>query len=88
MSWVKDPVETLDYQFDWSKWLTTSEVISTATFTVADSLTKGATSHDNTTATLWLSGGMASVNYEITCTITTNQGRTGERTQLLAVQQR
>ncbi len=78
--WEKDPSAVLDYQFDWSGWLQESETISSATVTVDSGLTKDSQSNTTTKATVWLSGGTLGAVYKVACRITTNQGRTDERT--------
>lgn len=79
-TWSKDPNAVLDWAFDWSRWLATSEAISSSEVTVQEGLTKDSQSNDTDTVTVWLSGGTLGVTYEVTCSITTNQGRTDERT--------
>jgi hypothetical protein len=76
----KDPDATLDYTFDWSDWLGVSEQISGAPTTTVTGATKGSTTYDTTSVTQWISGGTAGETATIACKITTNQGRTDERT--------
>lgn len=78
--WEKDPQAVLDWAFDWSRWLATSETISSATVTVQSGLTKDSQSNSSTAVTVWLSGGTSGNTYSVACRITTNQGRTDERT--------
>jgi hypothetical protein len=79
-TWSKDPNAVLDWAFDWSRWLSESETISSAVIEVEDGLTKDSQSNTADTVTVWLSGGTLGVTYDVTCRITTNQGRTDERT--------
>jgi hypothetical protein len=79
-TWEKDPSAVLDWNFNWTNWLASAETISTATVTVGSGLTKDSQSNTTTTVTVWLSGGTLGTTYEVTCRITTNQGRTDERT--------
>jgi hypothetical protein len=79
-TWSKDPNAVLDWAFDWSRWLAEGETISSAVIEVEDGLTKDSQSNTADTATVWLSGGTLGVTYDVTCRITTNQGRTDERT--------
>ena len=79
-TWEKDPSAVLDWKFNWSNWLAAAETISSATVTVESGLTKDSQSNDTTTVTVWLSGGTLGEIYEVTCRVTTNQGRTDERT--------
>ncbi|WP_432112857.1 hypothetical protein [Streptomyces sp. S1] len=78
--WTKDPQAVLDWAFNWSRWLSEDESISSATVTVDAGLTKDSQSNDTGTVTVWLSGGTLGVTYKVACRITTNQGRTDERT--------
>ena len=75
----KDPNAVLDYQWDWSDWLAVGETISTAVFTVPTGLVLSSQSNTTTTATVFLSGGTVGDGYQVTLRITTNQGRTEDR---------
>lgn len=84
----KDPDATLDYIWDWTAWLAENETISSVTWIVPDGITEDTTTNDDTTATIWLSGGTAQTTYPVTCRITTNQGRTDDRTKAIRVKER
>ena len=96
MAFRKDPAAVLDYAFDWGTtadghdrpWLNEDETITAHTVTVDPGLTKGATSVDGGRVTVWLSGGTTGTNYKVTCAVTTNQGRTDERTIRIDVRDR
>ncbi|MFD4474694.1 hypothetical protein ACFWPU_01055 [Streptomyces sp. NPDC058471] len=79
-TWEKDPGAVLDWGFDWSNWLSAAEEISSATVTVDSGLTKNSQSNTVNTVTVWLAGGTSGTTYQVNCRITTNQGRTDERT--------
>jgi hypothetical protein len=80
-TWAKDSQAVLDWAFDWSKWLAVGESITgTPTVTVDAGLTKDSQSNTTNTVTVWLSGGTLGTTYKVACRITTNQGRTDERT--------
>lgn len=85
---LKDPNAVLDYRFDWSSWLAASETISTSAMTVSAGLTKDSESNTTTTATVWLSGGAEGTRYTVQNRITTNQGRTDDRTIQIRVSNR
>lgn len=85
---TKDPDANLDYVWDWSKWLTADETISNVAWIVAEGITKGTTFNDDSTATIWLSGGTVGDSYAITCRITTDQGRIDDRTKTIKVKAR
>ena len=86
--YTKDPNAVLDYKIDWGTWLGASETISTSTWTAATGITVNSSTNTTTTATVWLSGGTAGVQYMVTNRITTNQGRTDDRSLTISVQDR
>lgn len=88
VDWTKDPDAVLDWLFDWSEWLATSETISASTMTVSPGLTLNTSTFGSTTATAWVSGGTPGQPYTLANRITTNQGRTDERTITIRVVQR
>ncbi len=71
---VKDPDSVLDYVVDWSDWLG-EDTISSSDWTVPTGLTEDSASETTTTATIWLSGGVAGVTYTVTNHIVTAAGR-------------
>lgn len=82
----KDPQEVLDYSFDWSKWLAEdNDTISSHTMSADPGITVDSSSHTNTKATVWLSGGADDAKYQITNQIVTTMGRTAERTMTIFV---
>lgn len=88
-----DPDAILDYRWDWTAWLVDGDTITTAAVTDTTGSTEPAivvstTTHDDTSVTVWLSGGVAGQLARITCRITTNQGRTDERTLRLYITDR
>lgn len=87
-SFLKDPDATLDYGLDWSGWLQDSETISTAVWTVPTGITKSSQQESSTETVIWLSGGTAGTNYNLSCKITTSSGRIDERTMTIIVRNR
>jgi hypothetical protein len=83
----KDPDSVLDYQFDWSAWLG-GDTIASVTFSVNNGLTEDSSSNDDTSATIWLSGGESGQTYKVVCSITTSGGRHCNRTMIVPVQER
>lgn len=72
----------LDYVVDWSAWLFADDSIGSATWEVDQGLTQPATpssSFTTTTATIWLSGGVAGTTYLVKSIITTVVGRVMEQ---------
>lgn len=88
MTWIKDPDAVLDYQFPWTSWLGSGETITSHTVTVTDGITLDSDDEADGVVTLWLSGGTAGTRYAVACRITTNQGRTDERTRHVDVRER
>jgi len=84
----KDPDDVLDYSRPWGKWLATGETITTSSWIVPTGITKGSDTYDDTSATIWLSGGVAGGDYLITNRITTSAGRTVDRTFRIQVRER
>jgi hypothetical protein len=103
-TFVKDPVETLDYDRDWkykdeasrtaagtgNGWLATGETITTSTWAVPTGITQTtpAPSHTDGLAKIWLTGGTDGVDYTLTNTVVTNTGRTGKRSITIQVRAR
>ncbi len=89
-AWIKDPDATLDWEFDWTNWLSTSdgEVIVSHVITVQTGLTKVSDSATTETVTVWLSGGSVRNVYNVTCHITTSAGRQDDRTLGLTIADR
>lgn len=83
----KDPNAVLDYPIDWSDWLD-SDTISTSAWTVEPGITEDSSSNTTTVATIWLSGGTAGETYSITNTIVTAGGRTNDQTITIEVKNR
>ncbi len=88
VDWTKDPDATLDWLFNWGEWLAANESITASTMTVSPGLTLSSSTFGTTTATAWVSGGTTGQPYTLANRITTNQGRTDERTITIRVVQR
>lgn len=87
-TFVKDPNAVLDYRVDWSAWLPEGDTIDTSTWTVPSGINKDSESNDTTSATVWLSGGTAGVNYQLVNRVTTAGGRTDDRTITISVREK
>jgi hypothetical protein len=83
----QDPQDRLDWAFDWAKWLTDGETISTATVTTAPAGLTLTSDIGTTKVTVWVSGGTVGTRYAVTCHITTNQGRQAERTRYIDIKE-
>ena len=85
----QDPDEVLDYTLDWSDWLPNGDVITSATATGEAGLTVGATvSFTTTTTTVWLSGGTAGSEYDVSVHVVTTGGREGDRSITLQIKEK
>lgn len=82
----KDPDSVLDYQFNWSEWLG-DDTIASSTWEVPNGITKDSDTNDDTSATIWLSGGTVNETYEVTNRVVTAAGRTQDRTMIVPVQE-
>lgn len=87
-NYLKDPSAVLDYVVDWGTWMATGDTITTSEFIAETGITVDSDDHDDTTATVWLSGGTVGEIYEVTNRITTDQGRTDDRTIRIFVHER
>jgi hypothetical protein len=86
--WVKDPDAVLDWKWDWTNWMNANETISSSTFVADAGLTIDSSANGVTTTTVWLSGGNPGEPYRVSNKITTNQGRTDERSITIRVTNR
>lgn len=83
-----DPDAVLDYTFDWSAYLQEGETIASHDVSVASgTITIDSTAADDSTVTVWVSGAEGR-DVSLTCRVTTNQGRTDDRTLTLVVKER
>jgi hypothetical protein len=98
-SFIKDPVENLDYMWDWapltseqpgadSDWLQSGEIIVSHTITTTPGITFSNDLHTDTQVQVWLSGGTVGTSYIIVCLILTNHGRTSVRRITIKIQER
>ena len=87
-TFIKDPDAVLDYAFDWTEWLQSSETISVYTISIGAGIIKDSDSETNGIVTVWLSGGTDGETYEVACKITTGLGRTDERTAMVEMSER
>jgi hypothetical protein len=74
----KRPDEVIDLVVDYTTALA-GDTISTSTFTVATGLTKGTTTSDTTSATVWVSAGTAGEKYLVESQVVTAAARTKDR---------
>lgn len=94
----KDPDEVLDYRIAWGDWLQLGESISSRQWITDGNFTIDSNSQVDEEAiglktytdieVVWLSGGLDNTTGLITCRVTTNQGRTADRSFRLRCQTR
>ena len=84
----KDPDAVLDYQWDWSAWLSDDDSITSYTVTVDDGLTLDTDTNTSTAVTAWFSGGTIGERYDATAHIITADGREDDRTMRITVTER
>lgn len=86
----KDPQEaSVKYSMNWSGDLETDETILTSAWSVASGLTvnNDTISSDGKSTNLYLSGGVADMDYPCENTVTTSEGQTLQRTGMLPVRE-
>lgn len=84
---TKDPDATLDYKVDWSSWLV-DDTISGSQWIIPAGINFVIDSFDNTSATVWLSGGSVGSSYEVVNRITTDAGRVDDRTIIIKIREK
>lgn len=86
---AKDPTSSVDYSFDWSGWLTSSETINSATWSIdpagPGAPTLGTEINAASTRGIYVSGGLAGHRYRLSCRVETDAGRVAERSLTLRV---
>lgn len=86
---TKDPDAILDYSIKWTDWLISPDTIITATAVSDDlALTIVSVVHDGYIVTMWVSGGTPGGRSSLRCRITTQAGRTDDRTVYLKIKER
>lgn len=83
----KDPSAVLDFDVDWSTWLTAPETITSATATAETGVTVQSVTHTDRMAKVWLAGGTRGVDYRVTCHIVTSAGREDDWTFRIEVRE-
>lgn len=84
---MKDPDAVLDYKIDWSRWLPDGDSVSASSWDAESGLTVDSNTFDDTSTTVWLSGGTDGTSYSVTNHITTDAGREDDRTIIIAVKE-
>lgn len=97
----KDPVEKLDYIFDWASqsnnngltdWLAAGETIVSHTMTVNPdgelTVVSSEVVNSGTAILIWLEAGTNNTDYEVRCQIETSANRIAMRTAIIPVKKR
>jgi hypothetical protein len=85
----KDPDAVLDYTYDWGPYLLPlADTIVSVSWVLPTALTKVSESRTTTTATIYVSGGVADTSETVTCRIVTAGGRTDDRSITLKITNR
>jgi hypothetical protein len=87
-TFIKDPDEYLDYQWDFSTQLTDDgddTITGVPTITAPSGITLESQANSTTTVTAWLSGGTIGQRYSVECDMQTAGGRTYSRTIVILV---
>lgn len=85
MQWKDDLIIThdadddLDYEFDWSSWLSAGDTIDSYSMTYDAGITGYNESSSSDAVTYWIKGGTPGELYRVSCKIITAGGRTTER---------
>jgi hypothetical protein len=86
-SFIHDPNADLDYAVNWTAWLD-GDTIAASAWDVPTPLTSDQAAFTATTATVWVQGGTAGVDYQVRNRITTAAGRVEDRTITLMVREK
>ena len=87
VNFYKDPDSVLDYMIDWSIWLV-DDIITSSAWEATGGITIDLESYEDTTTTIWVSGGTIGRLYSFTNRIVTSGGRTTDRTFSIKCQNR
>lgn len=76
-NFVKQPVEVIDYDIDYSEWLTPGDNVQSTAVTVdQNGLNVDSVFVNDPRVKIWLSGGTNGITYKLTVTTVTADGRT------------
>jgi len=84
----QDPNARLDYAWDWSGLVGSTDRIQTATITAMPAgLVVEEVAHDGVRVLAYISGGQPGQEYVVTCRIITREGRRDDRSIILRVEE-
>ncbi len=85
-TFVKQPADRLDYDVDYTDWLTVGDSIESTVVSVSPAtLTIDSTFNNTPRIKIWLFGGVDKVRYKVTLTSTTADGRVKQDEFLVVV---
>jgi hypothetical protein len=84
---TKDPLDVLDYYFSWQDFLLPDELIISYVLTSNNAAVINSSFNDGRRIGIWISGGTSPSAMVVNCVITTNQGRTADRSAKLEIRQ-
>jgi hypothetical protein len=86
---AKDPQSEVDFSLDWTDWITSGEVITSALWSIDPSdvsaPTLGASQSSGSVQSVYVSGGVPGSRYRLSCQIQTDAGRTADRSLTLRI---
>lgn len=75
-NFTKQPVDVVDYDIDYSQWLTSGDNVESAVVNVVpEGLTVESVFINDPKLKIWVSGGIDATTYKVTVTMTTADGR-------------
>lgn len=74
-TFTKQPSDAMDYDIDYTDWLTSGDNVQSAVVTPDTGITLDSMVINDPRIKIWLSGGTAGTTYKITCTMTSADGR-------------
>lgn len=84
----KDADAVLDYSINWSQWLLIDDGLATSEWLAEAGIDVDNDTLNAAVTTVWLSGGTAGQSYTVTNRITTDGGRTDDRSIMVYVTER
>lgn len=85
----KDPASEVDFSIDWGAWLSGAEIITSANWTLfpdgPTSPVLGAAISSGSVQGIYVSGGEAGSRFRLTCHVTTDAGRSADRSLVLRI---
>lgn len=81
-----DPGARKDFAVDWTRWLSLGELITTTVVTAESGVTVDDFSEADGIVTVWLQDGVLNKTPAVTCRVTTDSGRTDERSFVVVIE--